>query len=94
MLSSVDGGNVMQECTNHGHQVALATEFYSLAYQVVVATEFCSVAYQVAVATEFFSVTPDICGSLAWNLLRVPLFLSPIILSWLLGFWKMCEHRL
>ena len=77
----------MQECTNPGHQVALATEFYSVAYQVVVATEFCSVAYQVvvatefcsvayqvAVATEFCSVTPYIFGSLAWNLLRVPLF--------------------
>ena len=61
MLSSVDGGNVMQECTNPGHQVALATEFYSVAYQVVVATEFCS-------------VTPYIFGSLAWNLLRVPFF--------------------
>lgn len=74
MLSSVDGGFVMQECTNPRHQVALATEFYSVAYQVVVATEFCSVAYQVAVATVFYSVTPDICGSLAWNLLRVPFF--------------------
>jgi len=64
----------MQECTNPGHQVALTTELYSVAYQVVVATEFCSVAYQVAVAAEFCSVTPDICGSLVWNLLRVPLF--------------------
>ena len=64
----------MQECTNPGHQVALATEFYSLAYQVVMATEFCSVAYQVVVATEFCSVTPDICGSLAWNLLQPPFF--------------------
>jgi hypothetical protein len=73
MLSSVDGGSVMQECTNSGHQVAVATEFCSVAYQVV-ATELCSVAYQVAFATELCSVTPDICGSLAWNLLRVPFF--------------------
>jgi hypothetical protein len=73
MLSSVIGGNVMQECTNSWHQVAVATEFYLVAYQVV-ATELCSVAYQVAIATEFCSVTRDICGSLAWNLLPVPFF--------------------
>jgi len=94
MLSSVDCGFVMQECTNPGHQVALATEFYSMAYQIVVATEFCSVAYQVTVGTVFCSVTPDICGSLAWNLLRVPFFLAPRILSWLLGYWKMCAPLL
>jgi hypothetical protein len=38
----------MQECTNTGHQVA--------------------------VATKFCSVEIDMCGSLAWNVLRVTFF--------------------
>lgn len=64
----------MQECTNPGHQVALATEFYSVAYQVVVATEFCSLAYQVAVATVFCSVTPDILWVFSLELASIPPF--------------------
>ena len=34
-------------------------------------------------------VAPSICGPSVWNLLHVTL-LAPIILRWVLDFWKIC----
>jgi hypothetical protein len=44
---------------------------------------------RVAVATKLFIVTPRICGSSVWNFLHVN-FLAPMILGFLIHFWKMC----
>jgi hypothetical protein len=44
---------------------------------------------QVSVANNFCTVAPNICGPSVWNVLHVTL-LTPRILRWLLGFWKIC----
>jgi hypothetical protein len=40
-------------------------------------------------SAKFCVVVPYICGSAVWNFLRVT-HLTPIILWWLLDFWKIC----
>jgi len=45
---------------------------------------------KVARVTKFCMVVRSIVGCSAWNLLHVTL-LAPIILSYLLDFWKICQ---
>ena len=40
-------------------------------------------------ATKFCAVVPNICGPSVWNLLHVT-SLVPIILRFVLDFWKIC----
>jgi len=47
----------------------------------------CSTGVHKFKVTTFCMVTPNVCGSLAWNLPNVT-FLAPRIFKWFLDVWK------
>jgi hypothetical protein len=78
---------VAKPCVTNLQVLLLQQHIYIVKFSTSLHQECTNPGCQITVTTHLCTVAPNICGFLVWSLLQVTVQ-TPIILRWLLDFWK------